>query len=926
MDSTQEAAFKTRKRYKLSFVCQLCRKSKTKCDRKKPVCGRCDRLNKPCVYDLEYQTLPRKPNKDATLARLQKELEYWKYFAKAKLMEKKQGTTANNHENPVGTERRGNKIAKDHIINLANFHPQLFYQDSRFNELKVFTNMAQIKHDCFLATLLGTFVASTPKEELLRNVSPYLTFNLDNDNPKYIDRVLHLRQSLLMRFTTETQCNRIQDFTDRLLTGREVLINYQTAFFVTMFSNVFFRCKIGDSKKPNGEYPPHLEQLISDANALLPNKNALLLYKRYFYLRLYHIYPYFDIKLFESALNEILVQDPERPNRLKFSMGTSNFRYKLSNVALLLLILKLSYYSLQSVIDTDYNAEFCSSDFLKQNQVSDQCIVFAEICLAKMCVFGGTNEVQISCLLFIWVFFCVGNGDVDGVFGRATDMVTEMLSNLAIDNGLSRDPSQFQEYQQYPSVGYRLQNFRRKLSLNVIITSVYSGLLMGNFSSSIWDDAKNFLRLNGGHDEYMGLVRRSMGEEVDPFELKIHSVLFKNYKMLVLLMDFEKLVKKDAAGLSLSEIDFTTRSVLDALNLNFSMDFDYIGGPKSFSVVLSHNEGGGVSAKDGGRSRNDCSPSSITSSSSSSNTNSNSNSNSSFSSNSNPNSIVCDVIDSYHNIQMHILVRNLMIHLFKSLFLYFEDSCAMGNVENLVHYKRYLLEATRHTLELAKLSLQILEGVFDRVLTDGSNMEKCKLSIETVFPTILYSLLGFGMRLAHAEVGIAQNIDTFSASRTIPMNDVDVDIEIDVSALKKRLKLLSQLRKDTFYAIRRLADAMSASFQYKNFCTFRTLLFLDAVIKLDMSEGLMDMVYYALEPRNNVFGDQHEDMKQLFTHTLGLNVDRPQEMITKLENAQFFSVIDEKFLEETASLMRSLGFSQNALLQASHTLIGVQGR
>ncbi|CDO94435.1 unnamed protein product [Kluyveromyces dobzhanskii CBS 2104] len=836
---------KAKKRFKLSFVCQLCRKSKTKCDLEKPSCGRCLRLDKVCVYDLEHQTLPRKPSKDATIVRLQKELEYWKYFANAKMSERKETYRL---KPGIKSDKTSVPFSKCHI-NLSFFKPQLVYQEFRFSELKPFTNMAQIKLDRFLSTFLGSFFASASKEELLHNVLPYLSYHANNDDPKYIDRVLHLRQNLLMRFSTEAQSNRIQDFTDRLLTGKEVLINYRTSFFVTMFGNVFFQTRIEDFKMPEDPYPAVLEKLLLDANNLLPSKTAILLYKSYFYKRLYHIYPYFDIEMFEKTLDEILVDDPMRTDRMTFDMGVSNFRYKLTNIALLMLVLKVSYGALISVVDTDYNADICDSDFLKQNPIIDQCILFAETCIAKMCIVNGTNEFQISCMLFVWNFFCVGNGDDDSMFGRSTDVVTEMVFTLAMNSGLGRDATQYKQYQLHPSAYLGLQNLRRKLSLNVISTSIFSGMLTGNFPNNIWSNAKNFLNLNGGRDDYIGLVKRSM-KEANPLELKMHDVLFKTYKMLVLLMDLEKLVKKGSPGMSITDIHFVSNSITEALSLNFSMDFDFIGGPKTYEIKLANGS-----------------------------------------------TVECDVVDSYHHVKMQLFVRNLLIHLNKTLFLYFEDLCVKGEMDNLFYYKAFLMKTVQQGFELAKLSILILEGGFDKVLVDGFNMEKCKNGTEFVFPTVLYSLLGFGVRLAHAELGLIKNIKSFES--TI----------VDMSALNARLELLTRLRKNTFFAIGRLADAMSASFQYKNFCTFRSLLFIDAVIKLDMSRGLMDMMFYALNPENEVFDKLNSDMKDLLTHTLGINFEKPQEEKDSLERAQFLSVLDERLLLDIKVIVQSLGFS-----------------
>ena len=135
---------------------------------------------------------------------------------------------------------------------------------------------------------------------------------------------------------------------------------------------------------------------------------------------------------------------------------------------------------------------------------------------------------------------------------------------------------------------------------------------------------------------------------------------------------------------------------------------------------------------------------------------------------------------------------------------------------------------------------------------------------------------------------------------------------MDVAVLQKRFSLLTRLRRNTFFTISRLADAMSASFQYKNFCTFRSLLFTDAVIKLDMSRGLMDMIYCALNPENNIFQNLNDEMKDLLTHTLNLNAENLKTAGLNMEKAQFLSVVDEKFLIEIHTIMHSLGYSYNS--------------
>lgn len=49
----------SKKRNRLSFVCQGCRKAKTKCDKEKPACSRCLKHGIRCVYDLTSQKAPK---------------------------------------------------------------------------------------------------------------------------------------------------------------------------------------------------------------------------------------------------------------------------------------------------------------------------------------------------------------------------------------------------------------------------------------------------------------------------------------------------------------------------------------------------------------------------------------------------------------------------------------------------------------------------------------------------------------------------------------------------------------------------------------------------------------------------------------------------------------------------------------------------
>lgn len=117
-----------KKRNRLSFVCQACRKAKTKCDQEKPRCGRCTKQNLFCIYDVARQKAPRNPNKDATIARLKKEIRYWRNKTVDLTQEKKDFYTAMNRStDDPNNVKRTNKSSQNNTfpISLYKTHPRL---------------------------------------------------------------------------------------------------------------------------------------------------------------------------------------------------------------------------------------------------------------------------------------------------------------------------------------------------------------------------------------------------------------------------------------------------------------------------------------------------------------------------------------------------------------------------------------------------------------------------------------------------------------------------------------------------------------------------------------------------------------------------------------------------------------------------------
>lgn len=114
--NSSECTKKKRKRNRLSFVCQACRLAKSKCDKAKPECLRCEKLGVQCIYDTAIQPLPKHLSKDLAILRLENEVDYWQ--KKTKLLLEEQQNLLNQCQNKYKYNR--NSIATTAIPNDDN--------------------------------------------------------------------------------------------------------------------------------------------------------------------------------------------------------------------------------------------------------------------------------------------------------------------------------------------------------------------------------------------------------------------------------------------------------------------------------------------------------------------------------------------------------------------------------------------------------------------------------------------------------------------------------------------------------------------------------------------------------------------------------------------------------------------------------------
>lgn len=119
-----------KRRNRLSFVCQACRLAKSKCDKEKPECSRCDKLGIECIYDTAIQPAPKHLSKDATILRLENEVDYWQKKTKllldeqSYLLEQKhntRGDISKRQESLAETKtKKGKHILENTVIETSN--------------------------------------------------------------------------------------------------------------------------------------------------------------------------------------------------------------------------------------------------------------------------------------------------------------------------------------------------------------------------------------------------------------------------------------------------------------------------------------------------------------------------------------------------------------------------------------------------------------------------------------------------------------------------------------------------------------------------------------------------------------------------------------------------------------------------------------
>ena len=378
---------KKQNRNRLSFVCQACRRSKTKCDREKPSCTRCVKMNIECVYDVAKQPRPRIPNKDATIAKLEKDVVYWQNKA-MKLLHQQQETirslrdtrTSNNNNNSNNINYNNNNSnnnnpninvsntlpfiqmtrnvsdnnddkLKDVEINLYKDHPTMILSKVMKHDVKPLSENYIIIQDRFMASCIASAFMSQNSNSMI----PALTANANISRAKESVRnnVAKLKNILMKQCIDPARRARIEEFTDRILENTNSSKSLKIGMILSMLYNTVGHQYLEDYCTSSDNYSDLLKSFIQEFERLLPPYEIIQSYKKHFYQYVYPNLPFLQKEIFEESISQTITSDPNDSSKIKLNLGCNHLRDKIENLSILMVILKLSYISLREIINYD---------------------------------------------------------------------------------------------------------------------------------------------------------------------------------------------------------------------------------------------------------------------------------------------------------------------------------------------------------------------------------------------------------------------------------------------------------------------------------------------------------------------------------------------------------------------------------------------
>ncbi|KAL3228633.1 Oleate-activated transcription factor 1 [Nakaseomyces bracarensis] len=880
-------AERIRKRNRISFVCQACRRSKTRCDREKPECTRCKKLNIKCVYDVSKQSAPRIPSKDATISRLEKDVEYWKNKA-MKLMQETEGnekmskydfegevhsdsSSDREESEDYGPAMKRVKLEQDGgsdygvnhqdnlEVNLYRTHPTLIVSRVMKREVKPLSENYLFIQDKFLTSLIASIFLDPSKNTMI----PALTANANvtRAQPSVRTHALKLKEVLLRQCHTESQRIRVNEFTERILQNANTSKNLKNGMILSMLYNTLGHQFLEDHCQTNGEYSDVLKTFINEIETLLPPYEIIQIYKRHFYQYVYPALPFLEKEMFEESLSEILFKNPDNPDKIKLELGNKHLRMKIENLSILLVILKLSFISLNFAEDNvQHSSQDVDKSVIDRYPISNDFVLLAQKCLASENWCACANENIIACVLYVWAFFVFSPEEGDLFLEHPTDVISSLVMMLATSIGLHRDPSDFPQLRSsIPDI--RTLNHRRILWLSVVTVCSFESSLKGRHSVSSVSLMALFLDIKSENadDIYMNRVKADLTDSPSAEGvLKLHMHCLRRVKLVLLLSDLDVMTMTYRGSFRLSNLEILRVKIEDYTNKYFSIkDLNTnIDATTSRTILLAMNS------------------------------------------------------TALHT---QIVGRLLLLRASMALFLHFESEC-LEDTSKLAYYFKYFQTSCIDALSLMGYMNKFFRGDYSASLSSSTNYNVTKV-IQLSFSSTIFSVLGILMRVGFATHSLySQSQDMINENRQEELSEINTKMEI-----------LGVLQRDLEVALYTTYKSASEHLRFTYFPIFKLLALFDVVVE-NMRKGELLLGIFKVSRMEKI----HSKIVKMLNLTLGVKLDKRNALVSDLKannHMAIFSISELNSLSQTVhSLMKNIDegtFKEDATLSSEFTQGGL---
>ncbi|SCU96091.1 LAMI_0F05182g1_1 [Lachancea mirantina] len=853
------------KRNRISFVCQVCRRSKTKCDRGKPSCLRCLKLGLSCIYDVEQQTPPKTPSKDAMIMRLRREAEYWQKRAmdlgasmshvpsetSSLLAPPESATQADFFEHGTVSESSLSQQSRvprpDQImINLYKPSARLLVTAYTSQELKPSSDVAQVRSDTFLCLFFTSFLAWSNKNALISSVSQRGILSVSK-GIKLRDHTSILREQLYRYCANDIQRSRVDLFTTLLEQGTGHSTEANSGIFVKLLNSSVRHFFIEGSRAENEPYTQVLTELITQIEATLPPYCIVKQYLFHFYQYVYPFMPCLEISFFDSLLIEILIEDPSNPEKIKLNLGRDRLRAKVTCLATLFLVLGITYkcalaeLSAFELFDSSSSNATDLMTMVKEHPVTNDMIIISQKCLTTLNIFNWPTEDALCCLLHLWTYFAISPESGDVYYGQSTEFIMGLITIMATNMGLHRDPSEYVQLTDKNFTNPRMLNYRRNLWTFLSTLNFFEATLKGRgpqamtCKNSFLNDC---LKLPGLYSERIS--RDSVDQ--DPIELKTSAWNYGKFELFAMIAELNKISSNLEDGLSLDKVEDLMQRIDNHLNLIFNLEaLENAGHDQKLKI-----------------------PSKLFSSA----------------------EINVSQVQKVYGLHGHLLGHLVLFRISFALFLHFEKEYSNNSANYRVYYERFLMNSFSRLIYLLELYDKLYGGKIAKCFPSFTAFMTDK-AMQMCLNTMLFSLISMILRFTRAEASLGERHSPSA---------------LQEDSWRKREKF-KFIRQNLERVLERLTQLTSRYLRITFFPVFKMSLLMDYIVKIIKGNdtlGIIDKV------AKTVSNDRvHRDLFLKF----GLDIKCMENVRQELDHSNFLNDLHLDLLNSLQNLLHKAGFS-----------------